>query len=130
MQPCIEYETARGLLVPLEDINPQYVLMSEEYPWEQWYAYLKTCRNNELTTQKGRMAVNCVTNAIRMNKFPLWVCGHINNDREIDIQGTDIIVSASRRIQVKYDERAYPRIMGGSGNLFIQTHECNPMKNY
>lgn len=121
-QPGVEHATAKGWLVPLEDIQPQHVLLSESFPWQQWNHTEMDCG------QKGDMAVKCVRAAILANRFPLWVCGHVNGDRELDIQGTDIIVSAKRRIQVKYDYGAYPASEGGTGNLYIQSHERNPLK--
>lgn len=121
-QPGVEFPTALGWLVPIEDILPQYVMRSESFPWERWDHEAMDC------SQKGEMAVKCVRAAILANKFPMWVCGHVNGDKELDIKGTDIIVSAKRRIQVKYDAPAYPRSEGGTGNLFIQSHECNPFK--
>ena len=121
-QPGVECPTALGWLIPLDDIQPQYVLKSESFPWNKWDHRTMDCG------QKGDMAVVCVRAAILANKFPLWVCGYVNGDKELDIQGTDIIVSARRRIQVKYDAPAYPKQEGGTGNLYIQTHECNPLR--
>jgi len=123
-QPGVDGVTALGWLVPIGDIQPQYVMQSDCFPWDKWNHEEMDC------AQKGDMAVVCVRAAILANKFPLWVCGHVNGDKELDIQGTDIIVSARRRIQVKYDAPAYPRRDGGTGNLYIQTHECNPLKMY
>jgi len=121
-QPGVEFPTALGWLVPLNDIQPQFVITSGVFPWDKWDHATMNCG------QKGDMAVVCVKAAILANKFPLWVCGHVNGDKELDIQGTDIIVSARRRIQVKYDAPAYPTKDGGTGNLYVQTHECNPLK--
>lgn len=123
-QPGVDFVTARGWLVPLCDIQPQYALKSEAFPWHRWDHDKMNC------AQKGDMAVTCVKAAIIANKFPLWVCGYVNGDKELDIKGTDIIVSAKRHIQVKYDAPAYPKEEGGTGNLYIQTHECNPLKMY
>jgi len=91
------------------------------YPWHEMPG------RNDPTGKKGDAAVLVVCAAIRNNKFPLWVCGAVTDDREIDIQGTDIIIQAQRRIQVKYDWLACPE---GTNNVFIQTHECNPLKQY
>lgn len=121
-QPGIEYPTAKGFIVPLEDISPQYVLESRKFPWHEYDESKLDCE------AKGQMAVACVISAIKANRFPLWVSGRINGNKELDIEGTDVIVTASRHIQVKYDGLAYPVSQGGSGNLFIQTHECNPLK--
>jgi len=121
-QPGVDFDTAKGVLVPIADIHPRYVLLSDSFPWDKWIHGEMGCK------AKGDFAVLCVRAAIVANRFPLWVCGVVTEDREIDIQGTDIVVAASRRIQVKYDAPSYPRENGGSGNLFIQTHECNPLK--
>jgi len=123
-QPGVEGATAKGYLVPVDDIQPQYVLTSEAYPWGE-YDHEKMD-----LAQRGDAAVHVVRAAIKSNRFPLWVCGIIESDKDLDIQGTDIIVQASRRIQVKYDWGAYPRSEGGTGNLFIQTMERNPLKIY
>jgi len=123
-QPGVEYDTAKGRLVPLKAIKPKGVLTSEVFPWGEYH-------HEEMDTgAKGDMAVECVIRAIRANKFPLWLNPEIEGNKDLDIQGTDVIVSAKRRIQVKYDHLAYPKAKGGSGNLFIQTHESNPRKIY
>jgi len=116
----VDFDTGRGWLVPLDDIQPQFVLTSEVYPWNEWKHDTMDCG------QKGDAAVMCVRAAIMANRFPLWVCGHVNEDRELDLRGTDIIVCATRHIQVKYDALSFPKLDGGTGNLFIQSHERNP----
>lgn len=123
-QPGVDGPTAKGYLVPIEDIQPQYVLTSEAYPWDDYD------HDTMNLAQRGSAAVHVVRAAIKANRFPLWVCGIVESDKDLDIQGTDIIVKASRRIQVKYDWGAYPRSEGGTGNLFIQTMERNPLKIY
>lgn len=121
-QPGVAFATGKGWTVPIGHIQPQFVMTSDVFPWEDWTHHLMDCG------QKGDMAVICVKAAILANKFPLWVCAHVNGDKELDIRGTDIFVSAKRHIQVKYDALSYPRDEGGTGNLFIQSHECNPLK--
>lgn len=121
-QPGVDFATAKGFCVPLDAIRHKHVVTSDSFPWDNWTHSEMDCG------EKGIMAVICVKAAILANKFPLWVCGIVNEDKEMDIQGTDMIVTANRRIQVKYDAPAYPKSLGGTGNLFIQTHECNPLK--
>lgn len=123
-QPGVDFATACGYVVPLCDIQPQYVLTSSTFPWDNWNHAAMNCG------EKGDMAVACVKAAILSNKFPLWVCGTVNEDTELDIMGTDIVVAAKRHIQVKYDAPAYPKSEGGTGNLYVQTHECNPLHIY
>ncbi len=117
--------TAEGLLVPISDITGRYVLRSADCPWPDNEAY-----QNMTLVQKGDWAVKVVRASIVHNKFPLWVAGVEVIDKEIDIRGMDIIISARRRIQVKHDWGAYDRKHGGTGNVFIQTKECNPRRLY
>jgi len=118
-QPNVSGATAMGYCVPITDISPCFNLQSEHYDWDR--------HNYESMNlaQKGDAAVDVVLAAIKANKFPLWVCGIVTCDKELDISGTDITIRASRRIQVKCDEKAWS---GGTGNLYIQTHERNPLK--
>jgi hypothetical protein len=121
-QPGVNGPTAMGYLVPIVDVDPRYILTSEVCPWDRF--------NDESLDlgQRGKNAVAVVKAAIKNNQFPMWVCGIVETDKEIDIQGTDIVVHARRRIQVKCDWLACPKENGGTGNLFIQTHERNPLK--
>jgi len=121
-QEGVEGPTAKGVLVPIDDIEPKYILTSDKFPWDKYTT------DTTDTGIKGHNAITVVTAAIKANKFPMWVCGIVETDKEIDIQGTDIVVNARRRIQVKCDWRGCPREQGGTGNLFIQTHERNPLK--
>jgi len=120
-QPGVDGITARGFIVPIVAIEPKYILTSSRFPWLDYdHASMDLA-------ERGKAAVAAVRAAIRANRFPLWVCGIVNDDRELDIQGMDILVNAKRRIQVKYDWGAYPKDRGGTGNLFIQTAERNPL---
>lgn len=123
-QPGVDGITAMGLLVPLEDIEPNVVLTSSSYPWGDYD------HDKMNLAQRGDAAVFVVRHAILWNKFPLWVCGVVNSDKDLDIKGTDIIIHAARHIQVKYDWGACPKADGGTGRLFIQTKERNPLKIY
>lgn len=116
--------TGVGVVVPIIDIESYCILKSSIFPWDK-YNYKAMS-----IVECGNAAVTVVKAAIRANRFPLWVCGIVTTDKEIDIQGTDIIVKATRRIQTKHDWGAYSREDGGTGNVFIQTKECNPLKLY
>lgn len=80
------------------------------------------------TTTKGMFAVNIVVLMLKGLLIPLPVNIDISDDRSVQVSGTDIIVSSLVRIQVKCDYRAGDRKLGGTGNLFLQTAECNPYK--
>ncbi len=116
--------TAMGYLVPITDLNPRYILTSNVFPWNTYYVESMTI------TELADAAVCVVRAAIIANKFPLWVCPRVTTDKELDISGTDITVQMKRTIQVKHDRLAFDRSLGGSGNVYIQTHESNPLKIY
>jgi hypothetical protein len=76
---------------------------------------------------KGTKAVAIVRYAIVNGLFPIAMQAEEVSERDLQISGTDIIVSAKAHIQVKCD---YKGGEGGTGNLYLQTAECNPFKIY
>jgi len=120
-QPGISFPTAMGRLVPPNDIFDIRPLYWNSYPW--WESF----NENDSTEKKGKLAVLVVTSIMKIGRFPLWFDAKEVEDINIDIQGTDIIVCGKWKIQVKCDFRAGPKELGGTGNLFIQTKECNPL---
>jgi hypothetical protein len=111
--------TGYGKLIKPEMIYDMRILQFTS--WNEWINYKKEWS----TTLKGKWAVKCVVELIRIGRFPFWLEVTQNEDVKIDIQGTDILVVMNQRIQVKCD---YPIFK--TGNLFIQTHEKNPFKMY
>lgn len=83
---------------------------------------------------KGRKAVYMVSEMIRHGLFPLpCLIGRLNANPEkrLQIAGDDIIVNLKDscvRIQVKCDYRGGDKTLGGTGNLYLQVAECNPLK--
>lgn len=118
-QPGINCPTARGFLVPPSDIEDcrtcRYV------SWEYWGYYDQAWP----TDSKGRWAVQCVVDMLAIGRFPLWLQAKQTADVTLDIEGTDILLAANQRIQVKCD---YPAAK--TGNLYLQTHEANPLHKY
>ena len=82
------------------------------------------------TGAKGDKAVKIVSGLIRRGMFPFYLEGIEVGDYDLQIEGLDIIVSMNARIQVKCDYRGGPRWHGGTGNLFLQVAECNPLNEY
>lgn len=119
-QPGFDFPTATGYLVPVSDVPDIRVLAWQSYQW--WLEFDERAS----TTAKGRKAVWVVRELMRLGRFPLWFDGAEVEDKQIDIEGTDIIVAGRWRIQVKCDWKAGAKEHGGSGNLFIQIQECNP----
>lgn len=111
--------TARGLLVPITSVpNLRKIPFAS---WARVGEYNKTMS----TTEKGEWAVSLVIDLLKCGRFPIWIKAEQTQDRTVDIQGTDILLFMGRKIQVKCD---YPA--KATGNLYIQTHEINPLKQY
>lgn len=118
-QSGCDFATAKGYLIKPEMINDIRVL--KFHSWGRWGEFL----DSWTTTQKGLWAVDCIVELIRMARFPFWIEAKQTNDVKLDISGTDILLFMNQRIQVKCD---YPA--SKTGNLYIQTHELNPLKRY
>ena len=107
--------TGQGWLVKPDWIFGMRLL---EFPrWERWDEY----DEDWSTTKRGRFAVDCVIEIMRLGFFPLWVDAKEEDMRAVQIRGTDILLCAKKRVQVKND---YPA--GRTGNLFLQKAERNP----
>lgn len=86
------------------------------------------CRRGETTTVKGKKAVRVVREMLKRKLiFIPWPVEEVT-DAQLQIQGLDIMIHLDVRIQVKCDWKAGPKERGGTGNVFLQTHECNPLK--
>ncbi len=115
--------TANGKLVPLADVPllrtvdiPGYIIEQAKFS------------ETDSTSDKGAKAVRVVQWLLRTGGFPLRLNGEEVADFDMQVDGFDIIVRAKLHIQVKCDWRAGIKV-GCTGNLFIQTHECNPFKS-
>jgi hypothetical protein len=111
--------TACGYLVTQSKIIDLRVLNFKS--WNGWTFY----KSEWNTSEKGKWAVKCITELIKIGRFPFWLNAEQNKDVELDIKGTDILIAMNQKIQVKCD---YPALK--TGNLYIQTHEINPYKMY
>lgn len=123
-QPGVNYSTAKGYLVPPEDIPDLRIIRWSSQPW--WESF----NERDTTSAKGAKAVAVVEQLLRAGRFPLWLA-HAKESGCLEVQygGTDILVVGKWRIQVKCDYRAGRGADGcGSGNLFLQTAERNPLR--
>lgn len=123
-QPGVNGPTASGYAPRLSDFSDLRIIDGvPDALWEDWSDRLPT-------GEKGRRAVEVVVWALAHGRFPLWVA-HQKDEGSLDIQinGTDIVVSSQQRIQVKCDYRAGRREDHPSctGRLFLQVMERNPL---
>jgi hypothetical protein len=119
--------TAVGYAVPWDDIpNIQRI---EIPPLVMKYAKVKPSDN---TTDKGEWAVKTANILLKRGLFRIEMGSEVIGDKKMQIEGTDLIISASFRIQVKCDWNGGKSSdeKTGTGNLFLQTAECNPFKRH
>lgn len=127
-----QVETARGYIIPVDwSLFSIYGLMSIEIPSRILEKY--KCRGQDDESLKGKRALGVVQDMLQEGRIQLYMPKHFKitakpeNDLEMQIKGRDILyVPDFPSMQVKCDYRAGDRAKGGTGNLYIQTHECNP----
>jgi len=128
-QPGVVGETALGYCVPPFVIRRCVAL---EVRAEAWGA--AHFDQNENTSEKGNKAVQFVAGMIRAGIFPLpcLLKDLVEEaDKAIQIKGDDITVtvgSSRIHVQVKCDYRGGDPTLGGTGNLYLQVAERNPLK--
>jgi hypothetical protein len=128
-QPGVVGHTAEGYCVPPFAIRR---CVAVEVRAEAWLAM--NFQESESTSAKGEKAVRMVVQMIRSGIFPLpYTAGTLNTapEKALQIRGDDIIVDlgANRvHVQVKCDYRGGDEALGGTGNLYLQVAERNPLK--
>ncbi|MEM2125871.1 MAG: hypothetical protein QXQ53_05695 [Candidatus Methanosuratincola sp.] len=113
--------TAQGYLVPVSHIPnlrifPIPTRLLQKYP----------ITKDQTTSEKGRMAEEIVREMLRLGIIPLPHLFTAMPTTEQNIQGVDLLLSTIQTAQIKCDFDGGHSVLGGTGNLFIQTHECNP----
>jgi len=123
-QPGVQYPTAEGYLVPPSDIPDIRVLRWNSNGW--WSGFDEKAS----TSDKGAKAVAVVSTLLRSGRFPLWLSVAQESGRlEVQRGGTDILLWGRWKIQVKCDFWAGKASDGsGTGNLFLQVAELNPLR--
>ena len=116
-------KTAIGYAVPWQNIAR---CVSVRIP--DWLFTEMAFSETDSTTEKGRKAARVCARMIELGAFPLPTPPNVVSDTPTQIEGTDVIVTISARIQVKMDYRGGSKEHGGTGNLFLQTAECNPYR--
>lgn len=117
-QTGVKFATANGYPMPIKYISglssikiPQHIFMDANFLM------------SDSTSEKGNKAVFCIKEMLKRNLIPFDFNIEEVTDRTMQIKGTDILISAKYRIQIKCDWR-----VGETGNIYLQTQECNPLK--
>ena len=118
VQPGVVGVTGLGWLVKQDWIDD---LRKIPVVWNGW----KEFREDWDTTKKGRFAVSCVLSLMKHGRFPLWIDTNEDDRENVQLSGTDILIFARKKVQVKCDFPA-----GRTKNLFIQKAERNPLKKF
>jgi hypothetical protein len=126
-QPGVEGPTALGHCVPVWCIRKCVCLQVKPAAWDAI-----GFSPEDDTSVKGHKAVRLVVGMIQNGLFPLPLTGSSNASLspELEIAGEDIRVSVNEQtiaIQVKCDYPGGAVELGGTGNLYLQTAECNPL---
>lgn len=119
-QPNVDGHTAKGWLVRPEWIDGLMKLNFVSWPY--WTSF----NRNMTTSEKGNLAVKCVCDCMKKGRFPFWINATEEDRQNIQIKGVDIVVFCRKKIQVKCDWYSGP--FPGTGNLFLQSAERNPLR--
>lgn len=112
-------KTAEGWPVKLEWIEDMRRLRFHSWPsWSDFHPTMST-------SQKGALAVACVLETMRCGRFPFWIDATEDDRESVQQAGTDILIFARKKVQVKCDYRA-----GSTGNVFLQKAERNPLRRH
>jgi hypothetical protein len=117
--------TGVGALVPPRDIEGLRAIPIPDDIWAK-----REISKFDNTGTKGDKAVLIVSDMLKCGLIPVELRIDQITDETLQIEGLDIVVAAKVRIQVKCDYKAGPRKWGGTGNLFLQVAECNPLGAY
>lgn len=122
IQPHVYGITAKGLLVPIDEIPDLRVVTAKA--WRGWATFPT---ESGTTSERGSAAVKLVLALLKCGRFPLWVDAADDDRQSVQVKGTDVVVFCNTRIQVKCDYRAGPATDPNcTGNLYLQFAERNP----
>jgi hypothetical protein len=118
-------KTADGYIVPYQHIENCRSIQLPDIVWNTFGAAIE-----DSTTDKGRQAANIVAWSLENGYFPIRMKYKIIIDDVMQNNGIDIVAKGEARIQVKCDYRGGSKQYGGTGNLYLQVAERNPLKQY
>jgi len=121
-QPGIPYKTAAGCPVPWNEIEGCVAIEIASDIIQS----IKPERQDS-TSIKGRKAIQTIQEMVKRGLIPMPTWADEEDTHEAQLKGTDLIVTANATIQVKCDFLGGSKSRGGTGNLFLQTQECNPL---
>jgi hypothetical protein len=116
--------TAKGYVIPIGSIRNIRCIHVPTWVWERYDP-----KNGGSPSSKGRAAAEFVQWTMENGFFPIpFVLTEATYVEQLE--GIDIVIKGESRVQVKCDYRGGHKGRGGTGNLFLQIAECNPLKEY
>jgi hypothetical protein len=112
--------TAMGYAVPIKEIQQLKPIPIPQDVFEK----AKFTKDDD-TSAKGAKAVYVVKEMIKRGLIPVTLKPEEVTDENMQIKGTDILITAVCKLQVKCDWRA-----GQTGNVYLQIAERNISKAY
>lgn len=85
------------------------------------------CIETDSTSVKGDKAVLCAMTMLERGLFHISIKTSFINAKDIQRKGVDLIVVSRTKIEVKCDYNGGP---GGTGNLYLQIAERNPLGHH
>ena len=119
-QPGVEGPTSSGWLV-----QPDWIEDLRRVRFASWSGWADLAKPLS-TSDKGALAVQCVTQAMRLGRFPVWFDAIEDTRDYVQLAGTDMLVFVKKRVQVKCDYTCGDKPLG-SGNLYLQKAERTPL---
>jgi len=119
--------TSKAFLVPPTEIDGCIsIVPPKEYFDEIGFSL------SDSTSEKGKKATDLVYRLIDENRFPVPATGEIVEDKEAQINGKDLVVlpRSGLTVQVKCDYACGEKDLGGTGNLYLEVAECNPLRRH
>jgi hypothetical protein len=115
-------QTATGFLMPPDLIKS---IRWAKIPDDIFNSAHFDLRDNQST--KGRKAESLVRSMIQAGLISLVMDTAVYSEKETQVAGLDVVVKMAEDLQVKCDWKGGHKEFGGSGNLFLQDKECNPL---
>jgi hypothetical protein len=116
-------KTAEGYIVPIN-----FIPDIQEIDIPELLVVRYPIGEKQTTTIKGRNAVSIASALLEGGLVRVAVSVDEIQDLDLQIKGQDaqVVVNSGIVFQIKCDMKGGSKKHGGTGNLFVQTHECNP----
>lgn len=120
-QPGVNFITSEAVKVPWHEIKG-----CEEVEIPSALLWAAKCKRSEDTSAKGKKALCIVKMMQQAGLLPIPFAVTEVREASMQIAGVDL-ATRPITIQVKCDFNCGAKEEGGTGNLYIETHECNPL---